>query len=124
MVLAAAGLGLAACTSPAPPAAASSPQAVSASAEAPPTGGPDNPLGLDPVGLTRWFGAPSLIRRDYPAEVWQYRAKGCVLELYLYPVGDHMAVTHAEAREPGMAGDALKPCLSVLSGERRRATQS
>ena len=127
LALAAAGLGLSGCTAPsasaAPPSASSQsspPASVGAGAEI----GPDNPLGLDPAGLTKWFGTPSLIRRDYPAEVWQYRTKGCVLELYLYPVDDHMAVTHAEARGPAAGGSALKPCLSALSEARQKPAQS
>lgn len=130
LALAAAGLGLAGCASPsastAQPSATVGNSLTSPPAQAgvPADTAPDNPLGLDQAGLTKWFGTPSLIRRDEPAEVWQYRSKSCVLELYLYPVDDHMAVTHAEARGPGAGGSALKPCLSALSEARRKATQS
>ena len=129
-----AGLGLAACTSTtSPPASLQTSQSASAeSGAAPQAGGaPTTPagdlLGLDEAALKRWFGAPSLIRRDYPAEVWQYRAKACVLELYLYPADDHMAVTHAEARAGGAqsTGDAgLGPCLSALAEANRKPAQS
>jgi len=134
------GLGFAACTpaslreSPsasAPSTSIPSPSASSASAAAEAGGTSAAPtgdlLGLDEAALKRWFGAPSFIRRDYPAEVWQYRAKACVLELYLYPAHDHMAVTHAEA-SPGGAqstGDAgLGPCLAALAEAKRKSAQS
>jgi hypothetical protein len=84
-------------------------------------------LGLDEATLKRWFGAPSFIRHDYPAEVWQYRAKACVLELYLYPADDHMAVTHAEATSGGAhpTEDAgLGPCLAALAEAKRKPAQS
>ncbi len=132
LALAAAGVGLAGCASPSASAALPAASASGSSnqpippaqAGAPSQSALDNPLGLDQAGLTKWFGTPSLIRRDYPAEVWQYRTKSCVLELYLYPVDDHMAVTHAEARGPAAGSSALKPCLSALSQERHKATQS
>ena len=86
---------------------------------------PGNLLGLDEASLKHWFGSPSFIRRDYPAEVWQYRAKACVLELYLYPADDHMAVTHAEATSGGMQStEDLGPCLSALAEANRKPSQS
>lgn len=135
-----AGLGLGACTPASlrePPSASASstsipsPSTPSASKTAEADGAPAAPtgdlLGLDEAALKRWFGAPSFIRRDYPAEVWQYRAKACVLELYLYPADDHMAVTHAEASPGGAqsAGDAgLGPCLAALAEAKRKSAQS
>jgi len=88
---------------------------------------PGGLLGLDEATLKRWFGPPSFVRRDYPAEVWQYRAKACVLEFYLYPADDHMAVTHAEATSGGkqpVDDPGLGPCLSALAEAKRKAAQS
>ncbi|MGH7735162.1 MAG: hypothetical protein ACREOE_16110 [Gemmatimonadales bacterium] len=95
-----------------------------------PAGAPATPpgdlLGLDETALKHWFGTPSFVRRDYPAEVWQYRAKACILELYLYPADDHMAVTHAEARSGGAQSvevdDAgIGPCISALAEAKRKS---
>jgi hypothetical protein len=140
-----AGLGFAACTPASSPAGSwqgspsasapstsiPSPSAPSVPATAESGGAPAAPtgdlLGLDEATLKRWFGAPSFIRRDYPAEVWQYRAKACVLELYLYPADDHMAVTHAEATSGGAqsTGDTgLGPCLAALAEAKRKPAQS
>jgi hypothetical protein len=98
-----------------------------------PAAPPDDLLGLDETALKHWFGTPSFIRRDYPAEVWQYRAKACVLELYLYPADDHMAVTHAEAlsgeaqsgvaQSTGATDAELGPCLSALAEAKRKSAQ-
>jgi hypothetical protein len=124
-VLVFAGLGLAGCVAPlatnSPPASASGP--AETTAEAGTAAAPGDVLGLDETALKHWFGAPSFIRRDYPAEVWQYRAKACVLELYLYPADDHMAVTHAEAQSAESANAALGPCLASLSEAKRKPAQ-
>lgn len=49
--------------------------------------------------LTRGlFGSPALVRREPPAEVWQYRSDDCVLDLYLYGENQPDKVQHAELR--------------------------
>src|SRR6185369_15405950 len=78
-----------------------------------PTAG--NLLGADPSKLEQWLGKPGLVRLDDPAQVWQYRAQGCVVDVYLYPSSDGMAVSHAEARSQKYTGDPINPCLAVLS---------
>lgn len=64
------------------------------------------------------FGAPSLIRREPPAEIWQYRSSTCVLDLYLYPTAEGRSVSHAEMRprqsEP-TAPEFKARCLASLS---------
>jgi hypothetical protein len=117
-------------SAPGPSAPLSSANGTAESGAAPEAG---DLLGLDETALKHWFGAPSFIRRDYPAEVWQYRAKACVLELYLYPADDHMAVTHAEALSGGASSGAaqstgatdagLGSCLSALAEARRKSAQ-
>ena len=46
------------------------------------------------------LGEPQLKRRDPPAELWQYRAGPCVLDLFLYAdkAGGGFTVTHMEMR--------------------------
>src|SRR5437867_9484655 len=41
-------------------------------------------LGLDSGAVRKLLGEPGLIRRDEPAEVWQYRTASCVLDVVLY----------------------------------------
>jgi hypothetical protein len=81
-------------------------------------------LGANPAKLEQWFGKPRLVRLDEPAEVWQYRGQGCVLDVYLYPGTGGMEVSHAEARSQKYAGDAIDPCLALLSQPRRKPVGS
>jgi hypothetical protein len=41
-------------------------------------------IGRGPDDLVELLGEPRLIRRDYPAEIWQYVRPGCVLLVFLY----------------------------------------
>lgn len=61
--------------------------------------------GLGPTELLSLLGEPNLRRSDPPAELWQYRDAGCVLELYLYRQGDAYRVVRAEARGRSLQGD-------------------
>ena len=54
--------------------------------------------GLGPKDLVTLLGEPDLRRSDPPAELWQYRGVGCVLELYLYREGDVYRVVRSETR--------------------------
>ena len=92
------------------------------SADFTPTAG--NLLGANPTKLEQWLGKPGMVRLDDPAQVWQYRGQGCVLDVYLYPGSDGMAVSHAEARSQKYAGDPINPCLAVLSQSRHKAIGS
>jgi len=87
-----------------------------------PTAG--NLLGANPSKLEQWLGKPGMVRLDDPAQVWQYRAQGCVVDVYLYPSSDGMAVSHAEARSQKYTGDPINPCLAVLSQSRHKAIGS
>jgi hypothetical protein len=104
-------------TGASPLAASSTPSLVAASL-APPS----DLVGLDGPELEHLLGAPGLVRRDYPAEVWQYRNPACVLDVYLYPDHDRLTVTHAEARASVLAGDALSPCIAKFAELRHKTT--
>ena len=103
-------------------AGASTPASTGAGASAPSTLRPADLVGLDGPALEHLLGKPGLVRRDYPAEVWQYRNPGCVLDVYLYHADDHLTVTHAEARAPEIAGDPLSPCIAKLAELKHKAT--
>ena len=75
---------------------------------------PDDLVGLDGPALERLLGEPGLVRRDYPAEVWQYRSATCVLDVYFYPDHDRLAVAHAEARAPSAGGISIHPSRSPV----------
>jgi hypothetical protein len=123
-------LSLAACAGSQPRTASMAPTTATASqpdatpdgapgtASFPPTAG--NLVGADPAKLEQWLGKPGLVRLDEPAQVWQYRGQGCVVDVYFYPSGDGMAVSHAEARSQKYTGDPMNPCLAVISQSRHR----
>lgn len=46
---------------------------------------PNELVGLSADQVTTLLGKPSFVRHDVPAEVWQYRAHDCVLDVFLYP---------------------------------------
>ena len=65
---------------------------------------PTELVGLKKEGVQDLLGDPQLIRRDGPAEVWQYTASACILDLFLYEVGEKYRVEYMELRtQPGDA---------------------
>lgn len=59
----------------------------------------DSLAGLGETKITALLGTPHFRRVDAPAELWQYRVNGCVLDLFLYPSGTGaLAVDHLETR--------------------------
>jgi hypothetical protein len=80
--------------------------------------GPLEFIGQSASAMRSRFGTPTLIRREPPAEVWQYRHDNCVLDLFLYGENAPDTVQHAEVRaaEPGpeLAEDFASRCLFAL----------
>ena len=76
---------------------------------------PGDLTGLEASRLQSLFGTPGLVRKDSPAEVWQYRSASCVLDIYLYPDGEKLTVAHAEARAPKAGGDPLHACIAQFA---------
>lgn len=62
------------------------------------------------------LGVATLLRREPPAQVWQYRGRICVLDLVLYPdesEGATLRVAHVEIRPvEGLAKVAPKVCAA------------
>jgi hypothetical protein len=103
------------------PSPTAQPAATTASATAGTTHSKDL-MGLGPDELQHLFGHPQLVRDETGAEVWQYRAEACVLDLYLYPqesAGTALRVTYLEARDRSAASLATDPCVSALRAEKR-----
>ncbi len=75
---------------------------------------PERLIGLGSNGLYDLLGMPELVRRESPAQVWQYRGATCVFDVFLYDEGDDSRVTYVEARDThGNAGEA-RQCLNEL----------
>ncbi|GAB4362324.1 MAG: hypothetical protein Kow00114_17450 [Kiloniellaceae bacterium] len=77
-------------------------------------------MGLDRDGLTAVLGAPALIRREAPAEIWQYVAEDCVFDVVLYEKNARYAVSYLEARDPAATVQEPRPCLNKLLRARAR----
>lgn len=75
---------------------------------------PDQFLGARPSGVIAALGEPAQIRRDGPAEVWQYRGADCVLDLFLYETDGSRRVDYVELRNPGLSIDERRACLADL----------
>ena len=74
---------------------------------------PQQLMGLDRAMLSEKLGEPELIRRDGDAEVWQYRADRCVLDLFLY--GQDKRVEHVDLRNRGDGGgDSVSDCFTDM----------
>jgi hypothetical protein len=71
-------------------------------------------MGLDRDGLSNLLGTPDLIRREAPAEIWQYVADDCVFDVVLYQRGTDYAVSYLEARDAAAAILSPRPCLNQL----------
>ena len=79
---------------------------------------PKQLFGMDDAGLTNLLGAPVFQRHDAPAELWQYRHKSCVLDLYLYresgDPGRGLRVQHYDVRSPSGGETSARDCLAAL----------
>jgi hypothetical protein len=60
--------------------------------------------GLKPADVLSMLGQPDLRRNEPPAELWQYRAADCVLNLFFYSDAGDSRLTHAEAWQRSLAG--------------------
>ncbi len=79
------------------------------------TGDPQELMGLDTETVASALGTPEQIRKEAPAQVWQYLAADCVLDLYLYEDGGVSRVTYLEARSPKAETSPTERCVkSVL----------
>ena len=75
---------------------------------------PDQLMGLDRTGVDTLLGRPLLIRREPPAEIWQYRAEDCIFDVFLYEKGGAHLVTYLEARDRTAQRIETRGCLNAL----------
>lgn len=75
---------------------------------------PDQLLRLDGQRVANLLGAASFVRRDGPAEVWQYRAEACVLDVYLYKEPGVLTVAHVDLRKRERATLPLRQCFRYI----------
>lgn len=70
--------------------------------------------GLGRAELVSLLGEPDFLRRDAPAEVWQYRVPDCILDVFLYRDGGETRVVHAEARSRGLVLVTTSNCSASI----------
>src|SRR5690606_38618071 len=75
-------------------------------------------VGLTRGQVSRLPGAPSLLRRDAPAEVWQYIGATCVLHVFLYQERDVSRVAYYDAGTRSGRNFAARDCYDRLRDER------
>ncbi|MFM9842099.1 MAG: hypothetical protein ACKVOI_03925 [Dongiaceae bacterium] len=87
------------------------------------TGAPPKVLGLKPHDVEELLGMPKLVRRDDPAEVWQYRSSACVLDVFLYPVETGaQQVRYLEARTVAAEPARTDECVNDIRRTNRLPT--
>ncbi len=112
------GLALSACQTAVPSQSAATPATSVPVLAARPPVSPDRLIGLAADDILKLFGAPSLKRRESPAELWQYAAQACVMDLYLYADGDMQRVSYVTLRDPAsgrVGGSGCQEQLARLS---------
>ena len=75
---------------------------------------PERLIGLGSQGLYTLLGEPELIRRESPAQVWQYQGAACVFDVVLYRRDGVESVTYVEARDDQGNKTAARFCFNEL----------
>ncbi|HKP26851.1 MAG TPA: hypothetical protein VJV39_23480 [Dongiaceae bacterium] len=88
---------------------------------------PNSFIGLGDAELSRTLGQPKQVRRDEPAEIWQYSGADCVVDFYLYAAdAGGLAVAYMEARnqaaESTPADRCVKSLMQSVSAETQQKT--
>lgn len=91
-------------------------------AAAPALPGPERLAGLTAPDLSALLGPPGFVRRDPPAEIWQYGTESCMLDLFLYAdgAGQPPKVSYFEFRGRTVTGIAPGQCYQELLAARTR----
>jgi len=71
-------------------------------------------IGLADRDLSAALGEPTHVRRDEPAEIWQYAGQDCVLDFYLYHAGANLQVAYVEARDRRAQSEGTARCVRSL----------
>ncbi len=77
----------------------------------------DNPkqlFGLSGPRVTALLGPANYVRRDGSAEVWQYQATACVLDVFLYRRDATLFVAHFDLRQRSAATEPPRHCYGGL----------
>lgn len=75
---------------------------------------PDRLIGLSRGDVRDLLGTPALVRREAPAEIWQYLGGACVFDVFLYETGEIPRVDYVEARDDDGHPIEARACLNSL----------
>jgi len=75
---------------------------------------PQKLAGLSPDRLAGRLGSPGFVRRDGSAEIWQYLAEACILDVFLYRDKDVLAVDYVELRGRGASQLSRRDCYREM----------
>ncbi len=77
---------------------------------------PERLMGLGTAELTRLLGNPRFVRRDSSAQLWRYRNKTCILDLFLYRDAGRSGylVSHVETRHREGGAAPKRECFGAL----------
>ncbi len=82
-------------------------------------GDPEALIGRDAGEILSALGPPQLVRRDSPAEIWQYRGESCVLDLFLYEESRQLRVAYLEARDWEARAVPARSCFASVLATRK-----
>ena len=77
----------------------------------------DQLLNLKPKAFINFFGDPRIIRKESPAEIWQYQSKICVLNIVFYGSGKsylNMRAEYVETRDRNTKKIESQICINSI----------
>lgn len=75
--------------------------------------------GMEKTAIARLLGEPGFIRRDDPAEIWQYRGERCILDIFMYKDGNSFAAAHVALRSRTVERPADEECYADIFARRK-----
>ena len=70
--------------------------------------------GMEKSAIARLLGEPGFIRRDDPAEIWQYRGERCILDVFMYKDGNSFTAAHVTLRSRTVERPADEECYANI----------
>lgn len=70
--------------------------------------------GMEKTAIARLLGEPGFIRRDDPAEIWQYRGERCILDIFMYKDGNSVTAAHVALRSRTVERPADEECYADI----------
>ena len=60
------------------------------------------------------IGRPDFVRKDGPAQIWQYRSRACILDLFVYGGKPDQKIAHSELRGSAVGKAPATGCFAKL----------